>query len=435
MQPIKLNQTLGFYEPGFFKLYIATLNPIDLNRLSRTELATFVHEYTHFLQDFTTVIGLQNIFVLIEWLRLYVTKTYKHRKLPIPAKFRNQAIEANTTLTNAAYGSAPHPDLDQISHLQNISLVQTIPENIIRNYPDLSTFRALKAEAFTPNGSSYNIEIGTLAVMESMSHLAEGLMGLPVTNSPDYPYNTIRLLANAICPTRNLCDESLFALCDVALQCSVPGKSMHEMLIGIENGAYPTPANGYDVYNFFRPVFQPWFAQDDKSLLLQAYDHLRKLVHGPMGEQFEVWVDNIFSFAIQARQNNPAFLIDAFRARTNYINIVNRIGTPLMVNAVEHYSKVPVNFGRNFPYDKDVEFFPAIKYILFLFDTGAIECPMKEWCESSGIPTDNLCITNPPGRSDIKKYPELCPVGGLWRSWKLSRYQLKRQTLFRRICK
>ena len=37
-----LNQTLGFYTPAFFKIYIETVNPIDPKQLSEKEQATFI---------------------------------------------------------------------------------------------------------------------------------------------------------------------------------------------------------------------------------------------------------------------------------------------------------------------------------------------------------------------------------------------------------
>lgn len=435
MKPITLNHTLGYYTPGFFKLYIAKLERIDLRNLTPEETATFVHEYTHFLQDFTSTIGLHNIFTIYEWMRLFVTETYKNQEVSVPAPFRHEVIEANTILKSKAFGSKPHPSLDHISSLRNISLKQTIPDETIRNHPELSSFRTIKADAILPDGTTLPIEIGTLAAMEGMSHLAEGLMGLPVTNSPDYPYNTVRLLADVLCPNTNLSDEILFAICDVALQSSVPGKALYNILTNIQNGIIKTPRDGYDIYTVYADQFIPWSDRSVDSLTSHTKDHLINLVQPPMGEQYQAWIENIFNFATSQRQAKPSFLLDEFRNRTNYSNIVNTIGTPLMVNAVEDYRKIAVNFGRTFPLDKDVEFFPALNYILQLFLVGKRECPMQKLCQVSGIKTDNNCITNPPARSDISIYPGLCPVGALWKSWNLSSYQLNQQNLICTICK
>lgn len=60
----ELNQTLGFYTPAFFKIYIETVNPIYPKQLLGKEQATFIHEYSHFIQDFTTLYGLSNIMII-----------------------------------------------------------------------------------------------------------------------------------------------------------------------------------------------------------------------------------------------------------------------------------------------------------------------------------------------------------------------------------
>ena len=431
MKPRKLNQAAGYYTPGFFKLYIATLDQISLQDLKYEELVTFVHEYTHFLQDFTTLSGLENIYNIFEWLRLFVTDTTNERKIEIPVPFRHETIEAHTTIIEAAFGAPDDPSLEDISSLQNIRLDHGLPPEIITDHPETATFRTVKAEAVTPEGT-FDIEIGILGITESMSYLAEDLMGLPGIDSPDYPYNTARLMADAMCPHIDLSNEVLFALCDVALQCSAPGCAMYEMLYGIANGTYTVPANGYDVYTTFQGYFAPWFDTSADSIVNQAKNHLINLVNPPMGEQYQAWIENIFRFAVHHRQNNPCFLIDEFRRQRYYTDIVNAIGTPLMENAVDEFSKVPVRFNCQFPADMDVEFFPALSYIMDLFAVGKRECPMREWCESSQIETDTKCITNTPARSDISEYPGLCPVGAIWRSWNLSRYRLKTQILYRR---
>lgn len=427
-----LNQTLGYYTPAFFNLYIATTNPIELNKLTPGEMATFVHEYTHFLQDFTTLKGLENIFNVFEWLRLFVTETYKRKVVEIPVKFGHEILSLNQQISYISYGS--QINIDSISSLSNISLSPVkVSDEILAKFPQLSTFSTVIATAYKPYGQ-LPIEIGTLAVMESMAHLSEVLMGLPITNSPDYPYNTVRLMANALCPAANLSDEVLYALCDHALQCSVPGKAIYEMLTGIQNGKFSTPLDGKDVYKIFNCSFDQWKNNDPMGCVGRGVEHLFKLVQGPMGQQYQAWVKNMMGFAITMRQTHPDFLIDNLRKKSCYCDIVNSVGTPLMVNAVSDFTKVPAPLPKAFPLEFDVEFYRAIDYIFGLLQSGKRECPMREWCQRSGIATDINCIVNPPARSDVNRYPALCPVGGLWRHWNLSRYHLSSQYLIRQDC-
>ena len=144
-----------------------------------------------------------------------------------------------------------------------------------------------------------------------------------------------------------------------------------------------------------------------------------------MGERYQAWVDNVQSLALDLRRNNPAFLIDQFRKKGMYADIVNRIGTPLMVNNKEQYSKVPAQLTSNYPIDMDVEFFPALGYLLNLYESGQKKCPMQTWCRDSKINTDCNRDVNPLKRANPSLYPMFCPVGGLWYSWGMKDYIIR----------
>lgn len=431
---IKFNQLLGYYMPAFFKLYIRTLDPIDLRKLTPAELCTFVHEYTHFIQDFTTIKGLQNIYNTFEQLSLFVNETYRTRKLRIPIQAYHPVLSLNQNISDRTWGS--HINISNIVSLSKIASKKVdLSQDVLNQHPELNSLRAVTATANLADGTQQQIEIGTLAVMESMAHLAEGLMGFTPTDSPDYPYNTVRLMANAICGALQLSDEILFAVCDVALQTSVPGSAVHEMLLRYANGTCPVPQNGYDVYATHAHQFATWSDQSAKSIVTLAKNHLLELIRPPMGERYQAWVNNLIDHAVMWRTSNPAFLLNCLRNHNIYAPIVNAIGTPLMVNAVEEYSKVPLYLAGSFPLTRDVEFFTAVSYIMNLYVSGERKCPMQQWCSESGLNVDDNCTVNPLARANIADYPDLCPVGALWRSWNLSRYQLNQQMIFRPICK
>ena len=430
----KLNQTLGYYRPAFFKLYIRSLNPINLRALTPNEMTTFIHEYTHFIQDFTTIKGVQNIFNTFEWLSLYINATYRTRKLEIPINVNHPILDLNTHISNSTWGSGFV--LNQINTLSNISIGNVnLPQEILTKHPELSTLRVVSAIANLSNGVTKPLEIGTLGVMESMAHIAESLMGLRQTTSPDYPYNIVRLMANTLCASLNLSDDVLFAVCDIALQCSIPGAAVVEMLQGFANGNNPVPRSGYDVYNTFNQAFSEWHNQNANCIVNLAKNHLLELVHPPMGLHYQAWVNNIINMAVIWRTSNPAFLLDMFNQHNLYAPIINNVGTPLMVNAVDEYSKVPYTSYGNSPITMDVEFFTAVDYIMNLFEYGDRRCPMQEWCRESGVLVDTNCTIDPPIRANITQYAELCPVGALWRSWNLRRYHLNKQHIFRPICR
>lgn len=69
----KYYRTLGFYSPSLFHIHLDGIGRIkDMSSWEEEQKSTFLHEYVHFLQDVTTVQGLNNMYRLGEFVR-YVT--------------------------------------------------------------------------------------------------------------------------------------------------------------------------------------------------------------------------------------------------------------------------------------------------------------------------------------------------------------------------
>lgn len=134
---IKFNQLLGYYMPAFFKLYIRTLDPIDLRKLTPAELCTFVHEYTHFIQDFTTIKGLQNIYNTFEQLSLFVNETYRTRKLRIPIQAYHPVLSLNQNISDRTWGS--HINISNIVSLSKIASKKVdLSQDVLNQHPELN---------------------------------------------------------------------------------------------------------------------------------------------------------------------------------------------------------------------------------------------------------------------------------------------------------
>ena len=75
----RYNTTLGFYEPAVFHIHTIGNGKLDeMEKWSQLQKSTFLHEYIHFLQDITTIQGLNNIFIRGEYIR-YVSKLIKQQ--------------------------------------------------------------------------------------------------------------------------------------------------------------------------------------------------------------------------------------------------------------------------------------------------------------------------------------------------------------------
>lgn len=76
----KYYTTLGFYEPSVFHLHTLGDGKInEMNKWSDKQKSTFLHEYIHFLQDISTVQGLQNIYIGGEYLRFVTQEVFANK--------------------------------------------------------------------------------------------------------------------------------------------------------------------------------------------------------------------------------------------------------------------------------------------------------------------------------------------------------------------
>lgn len=425
----KLNQTLGYYTPAFFKIQINTNQDIDPNNLSKQDLSTFIHEYTHFIQDFTTIKGLENIYLVYDILREYCNQIYNnktnHITLPLNIKIPNHRYMKE--IKNESWGT--RKVYDKINTIIKIDKEQVqFDPNAIKQEPGLANFTKIKLKVNTDTGND-DLEFGTLAIMEGMSHLMETFLNPQyVTNAPDYPYNIAQKFAQHICP--NITNEMIFALCDIALQTSIPGHSFYTMLLTINE---QNINSADDIYDKFNEVFNIW--ENKQNIVYCAIQVLSTVINGDFATQYKAWANNIFNTAIKLRITNPKFLLDIikkgqFNQNNDFIDFVNKVGTPLMFNNYNKAFKIPINNTQNW----DVEFFTAISYIFNLLQGGPKECPLIEWCKQSNIQIDNICYLNPPAHSNDRK---LCPIGMIWYNWNLSNWDyqigLKKKCVLKRL--
>ena len=95
-----LSTTLGYYTPAFFHINISKNHSFE--KFSNEDFSVFLHEYIHFIQDVTTIYGLNNMYVQSEYIRYATHKVYKsnNRKFNIPI-IPNANNEGNIYLNKA----------------------------------------------------------------------------------------------------------------------------------------------------------------------------------------------------------------------------------------------------------------------------------------------------------------------------------------------
>ena len=219
----RYNVTMGFYEPAIFHLHTRGEGKLrNMDYWCTEQKSTFLHEYIHFLQDITTIQGLNNFFIRGEYIR-YVTQEVKQsstKEISVPLNpfeaghnvdqnWMAHCITMGTTIpveTAVAYSKKYLADL--VDYNDN----KRIPLNVIN------------IECKTWDQKTVEVTLGTIHMMEGMAKLIQELVyPTPKRLSPYNPYYIAHDVANMIIPGLSAEPYTMIALFDLALQSSNPG--------------------------------------------------------------------------------------------------------------------------------------------------------------------------------------------------------------------
>lgn len=221
----------------------------------------------------------------------------------------------------------------------------------------------------------------------------------------------------------------MIALCDISLQCSVPGHAIFRMLEAIANGSFVVnkPEDFYDYIFSKKTIFlnkEMSIREALKYASKLAKDHLLSYVKIDILEkEYQEWIDYTIQAGVLLRTRLSYFFLDMARSKRNKENLVLQniakfIGSPQMTNEL----------GKRFQLATDrpicrFEYLEAVREIEHLFEWGERRCSLKPWCMMSpdGAPVDDRCDNAPWKRCNDE---QLCPYGLLWKHWKLSGYEV-----------
>lgn len=426
---LKKDNILGTYIPAFFEMQVDTdINDFDLQKMSNHDLCVFLHEYIHFLQDITTVYGLNNIYVYTEYVSSVVNRIYKNGsntfEVPFQITDNNDNVLLNRNVSSITLGDTEDSNIS-IFCISNIDIgnCALVPNTIMQQINDVTL--SIK----TNNGSDEFYTFGAMTIMENMAYIIERFCyPKDYTKSPDIPYTIAEKVSDYYVPNFSKNIEMVLALCEMSLMTSNPGYYYVIVMQAIKNGnlVFNTPESIYE--HFYSLQTCTW---DNKmQSLVEFYENLservatnmKKYVHGEnITEDFDLWIDTIKVFSENIRNNKESFFLNIARGgqlKSNkyFQNIINTIGSPLLTNNKSNYFKIPHKNLTN-KSTQDVEYFRAIKQMIDLFEYGKVECELFEWCKNSPINhTNDYCKKCPWEKN------ESCYYVFLWHNWKLTKH-------------
>jgi len=424
----KLNNILGFYLPGFFRLHISTQNSIvDFNKLNDFDFSILLHEYIHFIQDITTYYCLNNIHSTVEYFRFVnnfiINKLDNEFEIPIlPDPSNNDNVLLNSFLCNITFGYFENNDVDQIFSYKIENKAINIPRSPI------SEIEIVSVVFFDRSNIKRDFIFGAGCILESMSYILQKLTCKNYAISPDIPYLSAELLVEFIYPDFGKNLLNILALCDISLNISNPAKYF---VLTLEEwkkkGIVPSsPKLLYDNFrngNFKVNSIEVGNAVDRNFINMSnlAKSQLFGYFNDKRFDNLKKWIEEVIMVAQNLRLQNPYFILDIaegnIRENKVFIEIFNKLGTPLLTN---NNNEFRFYHPKAFTNQIDVGFFWAINQIQKIFFGYKTECELYEFCKQSKISIDNRCVVEPWKRCIDK---DLCPFAIFWRHWGLSNYK------------
>lgn len=419
----KTCEVLGSYIPAFFKMKVKVDGKIDLNGMTPKDFSVFFHEYIHFIQDFTTAAGCRRIYVYGEYIRQCVKQITAGPKLftvPINVPELENNVMPNVNLLNLLEG-----DTEEMSVVA-IKDVDTFAEEVEDKDGKKVTFESVMV---TTMGDELRL-VGTHAIKESMAYLVEQLCTSDHIDSPDFPYNIARRIADYKLGKGIIDDIVLLAICDVSLLTSNPGITFYRLICMILDGELKV-SKPEDVYDHF--YNSKSITYDTGQVVLSISDYIQSSCLALLTvkqyysleklKDLQDWLDKVFTIGVAFRMSRRYFMIEMARGAKDKNNGVlqffaKEIGSPLMENNQGEMFKLKLPGG-----EPPTEYIYVLEQIYNLFKYGKRACALKQWCiKNPGkplAPADERCDKAPWTRC---RDTNLCPYALFWHHRKLSDY-------------
>ena len=414
----------GLYIYSFFHMKIDSTSFGD--GMSDKELSFFIHEYIHYLQNITTICGLERLnsdFVVlcrkIDWIKeqddinVFVPILDEILKEPtLSNKLLIDLISGDTDfIEDFKFISTEIFDITKIDNLRNI-------ESVILNFK---------------NG--YGIEdnrlFGAREISESMAYLIEQHITKDYNSSPAYPYKTASMVVGYFCPELLKDYRNILIICDKALMSSNPGAEFFHIAQWLGQIKY-IPSSPEELFQFLVINWQ-FYDLGEKTSSMDYYlsraEEVRNNLHVLLKDEFfndyNKWVDQIIDFAIFLRKKEPMFwlkLVEHGYVKNNQVwkEIINNIGGPVIeIDKHIYYNINPICCNSSC-----ILYFEVFYQIYNLLNYGRTSCCLIPLCSSKNttISVDSSCTICPWNHPDYNG--KLCMFKGIWQHWGLNKYNI-----------
>lgn len=411
----KYYKTLGYYSPSLFFIQLNGKGRLkDLKKWGEVQKATFLHEYIHFLQDITTVHGLQNMYRIGEYLR-YVTNIAKDPvrneiHLPVdPLLTTGYNLKQNWQLSNWTFGDRkPVAQFIGYSKKQKGVLVDD-------KTGDKQDVNGVVLDCVDKDGKSVNVEFGTLQMMEGMAKEVEELAYPSMKGlSPYNPYYIGRDVADSIISGIGAKGDTMIALYDLSLQSSTPGYGFVCYLEEKVKQGYTSASLTPDVVYGDLLNLPANHAQKGLTSFQEGYDFAIYLASGVVNDftggqwvysHIDLWYKMILNRARYIRFQYPRLFIELahqgdINANESFREVIKLLGTPLIANEDGKYDYRHARKMWFMSKSAMADVYAMVQTQRVFRTNGIFECSLIDYCKNKkcGLRThkvDARCLSRP----------------------------------------
>ena len=389
-------------------------------KMNDRDLSVFVHEYVHFLQDITTLYGLEGISSdfgtltnMVSWV-----KSNKHSPIyvPLPETILDEITKNNRFISDSTWGES--------GELNNIEIIDiNIDSSISIAVDDYRTVESVIIKYKTNESEEGICSFGAREIYEGMAYLIEQHITKDFESSPDLPYNTALKVLERLYPILASDYKNILILCDLALMSSNPGVEYVRMIGWIKENNF-VPNNSAELFAFME---EKWETHDINAeakridFLIEKVEEVRANMHSVLKNDaffadFHNWVDTIFDNAIELRRRWPLFWLyiveDGYvKDNPSFQTIYRLIGAPLVETAKHEYFFIPPEGCED---STCLVYFKVFNQIYTLLVEGNLRCNLMPWCNNPNnlVEVDSSCHKCPWNHSPKDGY--LCTFCGIW---------------------
>lgn len=381
----------GFYRPSFFSLFINGEFREDFEDITEKDLGTFVHEYIHYLQNITTILGLQSstfYFTYLFEVRKYIAENQELILPLVNIPFSEKIVNAQNRFS-LCNGSTNYitPQYDKI----NIKIKRQTLGNVSIN----SVFVEFYLEGVLAN----EIIFGNNCVKESMAILFQQLFDNEAI-SYTIPYHSVELLCKELNPELLKDKRKLITLCLISLNSQNCGLTLYELL---RKSREDHELNGIELYQKYLnelTVEQSGKSITIKNFLIESIDRFKKHLTASVESELKHFAHLLDNIKLSAQKDILPIIDILYTHRSNNINMLEALidyyGIP-HIRTVSGYNYFPVDQESNQP---------SLEYVVLIGQRIVLDrllginrdqlgdlCSLKPQCElSNSLIIDENCF-------------------------------------------